>query len=74
MKLASKARHRASADERRRYGGSTVTEFWVMPDEKDASTWFTVMGYGPTPGDRKTDARKRAEQELIRRALRKVGR
>ncbi len=54
----SKDRYTASAAERRRYGGNTVTEFYVMfvGDEKDASKWETLMGYGKTPGDRKADA------------------
>lgn len=63
LKLTSKERYRASADERRRYGGSTVTVFWAQPSD-DPSTWFTVKGYGKTPGERKTYARRKAEEQL----------
>jgi hypothetical protein len=54
----SKDRYRASAEERRRYGGNTVTEFYVMykDDERDASKWKKIFGYGKTPGERKTYA------------------
>jgi len=54
----SKDRYRASAAERRLYGGATVTEFFVHfeEDAKDASKWQIIRGYGKTPGERKTDA------------------
>jgi len=54
----SKDRYRATAAERRLYGGSTVTEFYVYrrEDEKDPSKWKVVRGYGKTPGERKTNA------------------
>ena len=59
---SSKDRYRATAAERRAYGGSTVTDFyvWRAGDEKDASKWKVVRGYGPTPGERKTDAIRRS--------------
>jgi hypothetical protein len=55
-------RYRASAAERRQYGGSTVTKFYVFfaKDRNDASKWKTIMGYGATPGERKTDAIRRS--------------
>lgn len=58
----SKDRYRATAAERRQYGGSTVTEFFVFrgEDRDDPSKWKVVRGYGPTPGERKTDAIKRS--------------
>lgn len=58
----SKDRYRASASEKRLYGGSTITEFYVFKeeDEKDPSKWKVITGYGPTPGERKTDAIKRS--------------
>jgi hypothetical protein len=58
----SKERYRATAAERRLHGGSTVTEFYVMraEDEKDASRWRIIRGYGRTPGERKTDAIRRS--------------
>jgi hypothetical protein len=49
-------RYRASASEKRAYGGSTVTEFLVGVEGSNASTWKKIMGYGPTPGDRKSYA------------------
>lgn len=54
----SKERYRASASERRRYGGSTVTEFWVYrrEDAKEPTKWHVVRGYGKTPGERKSYA------------------
>lgn len=59
---SSRYRYRATAAERRQYGGSTVTEFFVYRagDEDDASKWLVVRGYGPTPGERKTDAIRRS--------------
>lgn len=55
-------RYRASASERRLYGGSTVTKFYVFfaKDRHNASAWKTIMGYGATPGERKTDAIRRS--------------
>lgn len=62
----SKERYRASAAEKRLYGGSTVTIFYVgkKGDEHDASKWVEQAGYGPTPGERKTDAMRRAASRL----------
>jgi len=66
LKLVSKDRYRATAAEKRLHGGSTVTEFFVSGDGVPSGT--VVMGYGKTPGDRKTDARKRAEKLLTQGA------
>jgi hypothetical protein len=54
----SKDRYRASAEERRRYGGNVVTEFYVMwpEDHDDPSRWEVITGYGKTAADRKRDA------------------
>jgi len=63
---SSKSRCHASPEEKRRYGGSTVTQFHVMyeGDERDASKWKEITGYGKTPGERKSDAiRKFREQQ-----------
>ena len=59
---SSKDRYRASASERRLYGGATVTEFYIYraEDANDASKWKIVRGYGKTPGERKTDAIRRS--------------
>ena len=55
----SEYRYRASASERRLHGGSTVTQFLVGYEGSDPSTWMRIMGYGPTPGERKTYAIKK---------------
>lgn len=65
VKLTSDSRWRASADERRRYGGNTVTEFFadvivggarkLVLDARDRPV--KVVGYGPTPGERGTFAK-----------------
>lgn len=64
MKLVaiSKERYRATAAQKRLYGGSTITRFWVYrpEDSDDPSKWVVVEGYGPSPGQRKTDAKARA--------------
>ncbi len=52
----SQNRYRASALERRLYGGNTVTQFLIGVEGSDPKTWENVMGYGPTPGNRKTYA------------------
>lgn len=59
---SSRYRYRASAAERRAYGGNTVTEFFVYraEDAKSPERWRIVKGYGPTPGERKTDAIRRS--------------
>ena len=47
---------------KRLHGSSTVTRFYVFREEdrNDASKWLVVEGFGPTPGDRKTDAIRRS--------------
>lgn len=52
----SQERWRASAAEKRAYGGSTVTKFLVGYEGSEPATWQNIVGYGPTPGDRKTFA------------------
>lgn len=55
-------RYRATAAQRRLYGGSTVTKFHVYhrKDQNNAGAWLTVEGFGKTPGERKTDAIRRS--------------
>lgn len=55
----SKDRYKASAEEKRRYGGSTVTEFYMRFADDPIGKSEVVTGYGKTPGDRKTDAIRR---------------
>lgn len=57
IKAISKDRYRATAAERRLYGGATVTEFYVW--DVDVNVTKVVRGYGKTPGERKTDAIRR---------------
>jgi len=52
-------RHRASAKEKRMYGGSTVTTFSICRKSNPGKR-VDVDGYGATPGERKTDAIRRA--------------
>lgn len=59
FRAISKERWRATAAERRRYGGSTVTEFYVTRTDTGDTKLF--IGYGKTPGERKTFALKKAE-------------
>jgi hypothetical protein len=62
LTAVSKERYRASPSEKRMYGGSTVTVFYVYrkEDAKNPSAWKVVRGYGPTPVERKTDAMNRS--------------
>jgi len=62
----SKNRYRASAREERAYGGKTITEFFVgeKGDENSPHLWVTVIGYGKTPGERKTFAINAAKEKL----------
>lgn len=55
MKLfaSSQYRYRATASERRLYGGNIVTEYLVGEEGSNASTWLTIRGYGVTQHDRK---------------------
>lgn len=66
MWAQSKHRYKANAAERKLYGGATVTDFWVgyAGDERDASKWVVVRGFGPTSGQRKTDAMTKARRLL----------
>jgi predicted RNA binding protein YcfA (HicA-like mRNA interferase family) len=67
LKLISKDRYRATAAERRRYGGKTVTEFWVEVDGQmvfEDGKSLVVTGYGATPGERKSYAKRVAEEKL----------
>src|SRR3990167_1527435 len=58
--ITSQHRYRASASERRLWGGSTVTEFLIEdPNFEGTARWHKVMGYGPSPGARRTDALRR---------------
>jgi hypothetical protein len=58
--ITSQHRYRASASERRLWGGSTVTEFLIEdPNFEGSARWHKVMGYGPSPGERRTDALRR---------------
>ncbi len=56
----SKDRYRASATERRMYGGAAVTYFYVhyADESNDPAKWRVIKGYGKTPGERKTWAMK----------------
>lgn len=51
-------RYRATAAEKRIYGGATVTEFLCGVDGAAPSTWRKIVGFGKTPSERKTFAIK----------------
>lgn len=55
-------RYHGGASIKRQYGSSTITRFYVYKEEdkKSSEKWLIVEGFGPTPGDRKTDAIKRS--------------
>lgn len=50
---------------KRKHGSSTVTTFRLYREEdaNDPSKWREMEGYGPTPGDRKTDAIRKFEAQ-----------
>lgn len=72
LEAVSKSRWRASASERRLYGGSTVTEFWVYlkgdPRPGGANT-VVVKAYGKTPGERKSNALRKGERLLREKGI-----
>lgn len=59
---SSQERYNGGVKIKRLYGSSTMTKFFIyFADERsDPSRWLVVEGYGPTPGDRKTDAIRRS--------------
>ena len=61
---SSQFRYRASASEKRTYGGSTVTDFLVGVEGSDASTWMKIRGFGKTPGERATFAKERYREAV----------
>jgi hypothetical protein len=67
----STERYRAGAAHKRIHGGNTITVFFVFrpEDERKPENWAKVEGFGPTPGNRKTDAITKARAELIRRGV-----
>lgn len=68
VKASSMNRYRASAAERRLHGGKTVTEFLIWGEDAAGlrvTQFHKQFGYGPTPGERKTDALRRSEGKLV---------
>lgn len=66
--LTSKTRYNGGVKVKRQFGSSTITEFWVEIDGKLQTN--TVLGYGPTPGDRKTYALKKVQAEVVKEVSR----
>ena len=69
LKASSFQRYNGGAAHKRRWGSSTITRFyvWRSPEDDDnAKAWLVVEGYGKTPGERKTDAMRKAEAELLK--------
>lgn len=62
MKIIAKSfeRYNGGVKVKRLYGSSTVTRFYVYYEGSPASDWKIVEGFGPTPGDRRTDAIRRS--------------
>lgn len=58
MTAISMRRHNAGVRAKRAYGSSTATLF-LCGRQGEESVW--VEAYGPTPGDRKTNAMRRVE-------------
>lgn len=58
----STERYNGGAKIKRLYGSSTITVFfvWREEDKDEPSKWKKVEGFGPTPGERKTDAIRRS--------------
>jgi len=52
----SESRHRTTPTQKRAGMGSTATIFHVWYVDDRAGTGARVTGYGPTPGERRTDA------------------
>jgi len=71
LEAHSTERYRATAAERRQYGGSTVTVFYVFrpEDRHEPQNWAKVNGYGKLPGNRETDAIARGRAELVKRGI-----
>lgn len=63
----SSSRYNGGVAAKRKYGSSTITKFLIYREENgnppDVSKWVYIEGFGPTPGDRKTDAIKRFEEQ-----------
>ena len=63
MKLIARSceRYNGGVKIKRLYGSSTITRFIVYrPEDKDnPAAWQKIEGFGPTPGDRKTDAMRK---------------
>lgn len=56
IELTSASRYNGGIAIKRRHGSSTVTSFWVTVD--GVLQPEQVTGYGPTPGERKTNAKQ----------------
>lgn len=66
LQASSMYRWRATASERRLYGGATVTEFLVEDRDQPGVPGIMVKGYGPTPGERKTYAMQQARAHFAK--------
>lgn len=62
MRLTSVERYRASAAERRRYGGMIVTKYMVTRPGEDS---FYVWGFGKHQHERKSYAKKSAQALIL---------
>jgi hypothetical protein len=72
LEAVSMERYNGGVRIKRQYGSSTVTRFLVRPKGSKALNdpgAVMVEGYGPTPGERKTYAMKKAAQILWERGV-----
>lgn len=60
MKLSSYSRYNMGAANKRKHGSAAATIFLVEDSRVPKS--FFVESYGPTPGERKTNAKLKAEK------------
>jgi len=62
--LTSAERYNGGVRVKRQWGSSTVTHFWVEVDGKLQKD--KAIGYGKTPGERKTFAKERVLEKLVK--------
>jgi hypothetical protein len=68
LQARSKSRYNGGVGTKRRWGSSTITVFYVWPAGEtfgqalDADRVYEIVGYGPTPGERQTQAKEKAAQ------------
>jgi len=67
IELISANRYNGGVRIKRQWGSSTVTEFWVRVNGVPQD--YKVVGYGKTPGERKSYAKKVVEGRFIEEVM-----